>query len=91
MGAEPRVAKRFGKRKGKSESARICPKCRKTIEVKGARFCCYCGSDIRSSKELLIERIEGAMPNIIHLPINMRDDMQRLFIDVIKELKGGAE
>lgn len=87
MEAEPRVAKLYGKRKRYSPTARICPKCHKAIEVKGARFCCFCGADIRNNKERLIERIERAMPNIMHLPINMRDDMQQLFIDTINELK----
>ena len=92
MGAEPRLAKSYGvKRKTHSPTERVCPKCRKAIDVKGARYCPFCGTDIRSKKELLIERIENAMPLIMNLPTNMRDDAQKLFSDVIKELKGGAE
>lgn len=89
MGAEPRKAKTFGVSRKAGAAVRKCPKCHKVIEVKGARFCCFCGMDIRSNKERLIERIEGAMPVIAHLPANMRDDAQQLFIDIIKELKGG--
>ena len=81
MGAEQRL-----KRKPKT-TARICPKCRKTIDIKGAKFCCYCGSDIRSNKEILIERVENAMTMISFLPVNMRDEAQHLFADVIKELE----
>jgi tRNA(Ile2) C34 agmatinyltransferase TiaS len=92
MGAEPRMPKRYGmKVKRYSATARACPKCRKSIDVKGAKFCCFCGADIRTNKELLIERIENAMPDILHLPFNMRDGAQQLFVDIIKELKGGAE
>ena len=81
MGAEQRR-----KRKPKT-TARICPKCRKTIDIKGTKFCCYCGSDIRSNKEILIERVENAMTMISFLPVNMRDEAQHLFADVIKELE----
>lgn len=90
MGAEPRSTKKYGaKHKKQGERVRICPKCHKAIDVKGARFCCFCGSDIRSDKECLIERIENAIPNILHLPVNMRDEMQILFVDIVKELEGG--
>ena len=89
MGAEPRLARSYNvKRKRPVEYKRICPECHRVVEVKGAKFCCFCGTDMRSKKELLIERIEGAMPNILHLPSSMRDGMQTLFIDIIKELKG---
>lgn len=91
FGAEPRRAARYGQPKEKRKrvkTARVCPKCRKTIDVKGASFCCFCGQDIRTSKELLIERAKRAMPNVMHLPENMRDDMQRLLMDIIKELEG---
>lgn len=91
MGAAPRRKKMYGQpraRKDRVKTARVCPKCRKTIDVKGASFCCFCGTDIRSSKELLIERVKRSMPTIMHLPANMRDDMQRLLLDIIKELEG---
>lgn len=87
MGAEPRKAKAYGKKRN-GEAARVCPKCRKTIEIKGAKFCCFCGSDMRSNKELLIERIEHAAPVLLHLPENMRDDMVKLLNDIIGELEG---
>jgi len=65
---------------------RTCPKCRKTVDVKGARFCCFCGADIRSNKELLIERIHNAMSVLMLLPNSHRDEIQRLFLDIKAEL-----
>lgn len=88
MGATPRNEKRFGQKyKTGGHNARICPKCRKTIETKGARFCCFCGSDIRSGKEIAAERLQKVMTYIIHLPVNMRDEAQQAIINAIKELK----
>ena len=42
MGGQPRCAIKYGKRKGKKN--KICPKCKKLIEVQGAKFCCFCGA-----------------------------------------------
>lgn len=84
MGAEVRCVKRYGKTK---TTKRVCPKCQKTVDVKGANFCCFCGSDIRSNKEKLIKRIEDAFADISFMPQNRRDDIQKLFIDIINELK----
>ena len=81
--AQKDTAKR--KRKRKSEFAR---NAKKTVDVKGANFCCFCGSDIRSNKEKLIKRIEDAFVDISFMPQNRRDDMQKLFIDIINEFKG---
>ena len=85
MGAEPRLAKKYGKKLAKT-TQKTCPKCKKTVDVKGAKFCCFCGSDIRSDKEKLIARIENAFADISFMPHSARDNMQQLFLDIIKEL-----
>ena len=89
MGAEPRRSKAYGQahpRKKARATVRTCPKCRKTIDIKGASFCCFCGTDIRSNKELLIERINNAMRKTVLMPEGIRDEMQRLFVDIKTEL-----
>jgi hypothetical protein len=81
MGAEQRRP-----RKKQDAAVKTCPKCRKTIDIKGAYFCCFCGADIRSNKELLIDRINTSMRKIKFLPEDMRDEIQHLFIDIKTEL-----
>lgn len=81
MGASARLKVR--------DIAKICPKCRKHIEVKGAKYCCFCGADIRSTKELLVERITNSMSKLKYLPDDARDEMQKLLIDIKNELIGG--
>ena len=71
----------------KSKSLKKCPNCNKLINIPEARFCCYCGSDIRTAKELLIERISNAMRIIKYLPIDVKDEIQKLFIDIKDNLK----
>lgn len=81
LGAEPRRPR--GPRGGNKQ----CPKCRKKIQVKGAKFCCFCGADIRSSKDILIERIDKARTVVSLLPESARDEVMKLFTDMVTELK----
>ena len=73
-------------------SSNVCRKCGGTgylngyEHIDGAR-CWRCGGDIRSNKELLIERAENVFKNIQFLPSNARDEMQTFLLDVIEELK----
>lgn len=88
-----RIAQAMGASARKTKKVRdiykICPKCHKHIEVKGAKFCCFCGADIRSNKELLVERITSSMTKLKYLPDDARDEMQKLLIDIKNELIGG--
>ena len=86
LGAQPRHEKAFGKRHG--EKRRVCPKCRKTVDVKGARFCCYCGADIRNNIDILIERNQNLIKSLTQLPINERDEFRDVLIENIKVLQG---
>lgn len=83
-GARPRRPKAYGKRA--NGKGKLCPKCHKIIEVKGAKFCYFCGADMRSAKDLLIERVDKAFEIIKFLPESFRDEIQQLFIAIIKEL-----
>lgn len=84
LGAAPRQPKKTYQRKKKI--TKICPKCKKQIDIKGASFCCFCGADIRSPRELLIARICSAMGKVRFLPEDARDEIQKLLIDLKEEL-----
>lgn len=87
LGATPRQPKSgYTPRSGKAITIKRCPNCKTAIEIKGARFCHMCGSDIRSPKELLVERIRGAVAWVKYLPEAHRDNMQKLLLDVVKAL-----
>lgn len=85
MGAE---ARREFKPRAKKEN-KSCPKCHKKIEVAGAKFCYFCGADIRSARDILIERIRNATQLISFLPDNARDEMRAVLCDAIAELQKG--
>ena len=78
------------RRAAKQLKGKQCPNCKKSIELTGAMFCPYCGTDIRSPKEMLVQRIESAMRVIKYLPEGSRDEMHKLFIDIRKELQSGG-
>ena len=65
---------------------KTCGTCKKKVELPGAKFCPYCGTDIRSPKEMLIQRIVAFAPKVRYLPENCRDELQNLLIDVKNEL-----
>lgn len=81
-GATPRRPKAYKKR------TIVCPKCNNVISIKGAKYCCFCGSDIRSEKDKLIEKVESLMSFEKFLPQNARDDFHSVLLAVIKEFKG---
>lgn len=85
QGAEPRRPKTFGKRGG--VKMKHCPKCKRIVTVKDAKFCCYCAADLRTETDRLIERVNKAMTLISFLPAQSRDEMQQLLLDTIKALK----
>lgn len=51
-----------------------CPKCRKKIDVFGARFCPFCGSDIRTEGEMLAERLKKLCEYALDMPEQIRDE-----------------
>ena len=83
MGETPRRPNSYGRR---GNGAKVCPKCNKTIAINGAKYCCFCGEDIRSKQEMLCERIRAAIPCVVHLPENMRDEVRNVMLEAIKEI-----
>ena len=85
MGAQPRREKAFGK--SHRNKVKVCPKCKKRIEVRGARYCCYCGEDIRSNIDILIEKNEKLIQETMLLPQSVRDSFRDVLLANIEELK----
>lgn len=68
-------------------SAKACPKCRKEIDVKGARFCPFCGADIRTEAEMLVEKLEKSKELYRFLPASHRDEFVQTINEAIKTLQ----
>ena len=62
---------------------KVCPNCHKKIEIKGARFCPFCATDIRNKNEILCEKIDNMLALYTFLPEGTRDN----FISTLNEVK----
>ena len=81
-GLRRQTAHKFSKQGGEKN----CPKCHKKIDIKGARFCPFCGTDIRSTKEIAIEKLVSIRKMVMLLPENCRAEFEEATNMAIKEL-----
>ena len=83
------IANSNGLRRQKTHSfvkTKRCPKCHKEIDIKGARFCPFCASDIRSSAEIAVEKLYAIRKMVMLLPENCRAEFEEATNMAIKEL-----
>lgn len=69
-----------------TDTTRICPKCLHESGT-GARFCYWCGNDIRSKEELLLLNVEKLRGMIVHLPENVRAEFDGITREIMGYLK----
>lgn len=50
-----------------------CHNCKQVISISGAKFCPFCGTDIRSEKDLTVEALQNLLYVILALPQGDRD------------------
>lgn len=81
-GLRRQTAHKFSKTGG----VKNCPKCHKEIGIKGARFCPFCATDIRSTKEIAIEKLASIRKMVMLLPENCRAEFEEATNMAIKEL-----
>ena len=85
-GLRRQAAHKFSKTRG---GVKKCPKCHKEIDIKGARFCPFCASDIRSSAEIAVEKLYAIRKMVMLLPENCRNEFEEATNMAIKELQNG--
>ena len=81
-GLRRQAAHKFSKTGG----VKKCPKCHKEIDIKGARFCPFCATDIRSSAEIAVEKLYAIRKMVMLLPENCRNEFEEATNMAIKEL-----
>lgn len=88
--------RRPGRKREKSEEPtkktnveKICPKCRKPIEVHGARFCPWCGADVRSERQIVAEELERVLGVVcdVNVPADSKDRACNTLRNAIRLLK----
>lgn len=88
-GIPPRSPNLWGIKKAPNgqTTKNVCPKCKRELANKEARFCWYCGSDVRSEKQILVERLEELTKLYDFIPAVDRDKYISTLRDTIEELK----
>lgn len=84
------IAKEFGippRRKPSNSKIKRCPQCHSGVSVTGALFCPYCGSDIRTEDEKLIDRVVWLLSIIHKVGINDQNKAKCVLSDVLKKLR----
>lgn len=87
------IAKEFGippRKKPSNSKIKRCPQCHSGVSVTGALFCPYCGSDIRTEDEKLIDRVVWLLSIIHKVGINDRDEAKCVLSDVLGKLRKGV-
>ena len=83
MGCERRIKKG----KYRNNDVKKCPKCHRTLELIGARFCLFCGTDIRTETDILIERATWLWQIVGIVGENDRDKARDIINELINHLK----
>lgn len=75
-------------RASEPKGQRKCPKCGKAVERANARFCWYCGADVRSPKMVAIEMLDrSVLGNLELVTPAVRDEMAEAVRNTIKLLE----
>ena len=87
---EEAVPFRSPKAAGKRTNVKLgnCPICHKSLMAKDARFCCWCGSDVRSEGEKLLDKL-GELWTYIYPNIDYetKEEAKKIFNDVTTYIK----
>lgn len=87
-----KIMKRNGiatRRPGKKTTKLVCNHCRREIDLKDISFCPYCGKDIRTEEQLLIEDLQNSLGIIAtsQVPSNSKDKIRNSLLEAIKWIK----
>ena len=69
----------------------LCTRCKKSVSVPGARFCPFCGEDIRSESMKVQERLSSLVELTSLMPENARDAFVKTIRDAIRLLGDSTE
>ena len=74
--------------RGKTKNTgKVCPKCRKKITLGDARFCPYCATDVRTPREITVERLRALCNKAMVVPDSIRDEFIQAINAAITELQ----
>lgn len=69
----------------------LCTRCRRTVSVPGARFCPYCGEDVRTESMKVQDRLSSILSITNLIPESYRDTYVKTIRDAIRLLGDSTE
>ena len=69
----------------------LCTRCKKSVSVPGARFCPFCGEDIRNESMKVQDRLSSLVELTSLIPENARDTFVKTIRDAIRLLGDSTE
>ena len=87
---EEAVPFRLPKAAGKRSNVKLdcCPICHKSLMAKDARFCCWCGSDVRSEGDKLLDKLAELWTYIYPcIDYETKEEAKKIFNDVTTYIK----
>lgn len=75
----------------KQERTNVCDRCKRTVSVPGARFCPYCGSDIRTEAMKVQDSLSSLLTITNLIPDSTRDTYVKTIRDAIRLLGDSTE
>lgn len=69
----------------------LCTRCKRTVSVPGARFCPYCGSDIRTESMKVQDSLSSILSITNLIPESYRDTYVKTIRDAIRLLGDSTE
>ena len=73
------------------ERTNVCDRCKRTVSVPGARFCPYCGSDIRTEAMKVQDSLSSLLSITNLIPESYRDTYVKTIRDAIRLLGDSTE
>lgn len=75
----------------KQERTNVCDRCKRTVSVPGARFCPYCGSDIRTEAMKVQDSLSSLLSITNLIPDSTRDTFVKTIRGAIRLLGDSTE
>lgn len=75
----------------KQERTNVCDRCKRTVSVPGARFCPYCGSDIRTEAMKVQDSLSSLLSITNLIPDSTHDTFVKTIRDAIRLLGDSTE
>ena len=69
----------------------LCTRCKKSVSVPGARFCPYCGADVRTESMKVQDSLSSLLSITNLIPESYRDTYVKTIRDAIRLLGGSTE